>query len=108
MLLVIYFVKKLKEKGNIMSILSDEKIKEELSNMDGWIFKDNQVSKSYNFDKYMDGIKFVNVLARVAEEVNHHPDLVVGWCKVSVSFTSHDQGGVTSDCISMAKNVDKL
>ena len=70
-----------------MSILSDEKINEELSNMDGWIFKDNQVSKSYDFDKYMDGIKFVNVLARVAEEVNHHPDLVVGWCKVSVSFT---------------------
>ena len=33
---------------------------------------------------------------------------VVGWCKVSVSFTSHDQGGVTSDCISMAKTVDKL
>ena len=61
-----------------MSILSDEKINEELSNMDGWIFKDNQVSKSYDFDKYMDGIKFVNVLARVAEEVNHHPDLVVG------------------------------
>ena len=61
MLLVIYFVKKLKEKGNIMSILSDEKINEELSNMDGWIFKDNQVSKSYDFDKYMDGIKFVYV-----------------------------------------------
>ena len=78
MLLVIYFVKKLKEKGCMMSILSDEKINEELSNMDGWIFKDNQVSKSYDFDKYMDGIKFVNVLARVAEEVNHHPDLVIG------------------------------
>ena len=51
---------------------------------------------------------FVNSLARIAEEKNHHPDLNVGWCRVEVIFTSHDQGGVTSDCISMAKTVDKL
>ena len=56
----------------------------------------------------MDGIKFVNILAEKAEEVNHHPDLVVGWCEVSVSFTSHDQGGVTSACVEMAKTIEKL
>ena len=56
----------------------------------------------------MDGINFVNILAKKAEELNHHPDLIVGWCEVSVSFTSHDKGGVTSACLKMAKTVEEL
>jgi 4a-hydroxytetrahydrobiopterin dehydratase len=50
----------------------------------------------------------VNLLAKKAEEVNHHPDLEIGWCRVKVSYTSHDQGGVTPQCIQMAKLVDEL
>ena len=91
-----------------MSLLSFEQINDELDNMDGWIFKNNRISKFYHFDSYMEGIKFVNILAEKAEELNHHPDLIIGWCEVSVSFTSHDQGGVTSACLKMAKAVEKL
>ncbi|MDP6878328.1 MAG: 4a-hydroxytetrahydrobiopterin dehydratase [Candidatus Marinimicrobia bacterium] len=91
-----------------MSLLNSKQINDELNNMDGWVFENNRITKSYHFDSYMGGIKFVNILAEKAEEVNHHPDLVVGWCEVSVSFTSHDQGGVTSACIEMAKTVEKL
>ena len=91
-----------------MSLLSFKQISNEIDNMDGWIFENNRISKSYHFDSYMDGIKFINILAEKAEESNHHPDLVVGWCEVTVSFTSHDQGGVTSACLKMAKAVEKL
>jgi 4a-hydroxytetrahydrobiopterin dehydratase len=54
----------------------------------------------------MEGIEFVNILAVKAEEVNHHPDLEISWCRVKVTYTSHDQGGVTQQCISMAKMVE--
>ena len=91
-----------------MSLLNNEQINDELNNMDGWVYKDNKISKSYHFESYMDGINFVNILAKKAEELNHHPDLNVGWCEVSVSFTSHDKGGVTSDCVQMAKTVEEL
>jgi 4a-hydroxytetrahydrobiopterin dehydratase len=91
-----------------MSLLNIKQINDELDNMDGWVFENNKITKSYHFDSYMDGIKFVNIVAEKAEEVNHHPDLVVGWCEVSVSFTSHDQGGVTSACVEMAKTIEKL
>ena len=91
-----------------MSLLKSKQISDELDNMDGWVFENNKITKSYHFDNYMDGIKFVNILADKAEELNHHPDLLVGWCEVSVSFTSHVKGGVTSDCIEMAKIVEKL
>ena len=91
-----------------MSLLNNEQINDELNNMDGWVYKDNKICKSYHFESYMDGINFVNILAKKAEELNHHPDLIIGWREVSVSFTSHDKGGVTSACLKMAKTVEEL
>jgi 4a-hydroxytetrahydrobiopterin dehydratase len=55
----------------------------------------------------MESIAFINRLAEIAEEANHHPDMVVGWCRIDVAFTSHDQGGVTLACIEMAKKANK-
>ena len=43
----------------------------------------------------MKSIEFINELAKVAERLNHHPDMVVGWCKIDIYFTSHDLGGVS-------------
>ena len=51
---------------------------------------------------------YINLVAEKAEENNHHPDLVVGWCKISLVFTSHDLGGVTQLCIKMAKEAEKI
>jgi len=91
-----------------MSLLSNEQIQDKLTNLDGWVFKNNAITRSYSFDSYMDGIGFVNRLAKKAEEVNHHPDIQVGWCTVSVTFTSHDKGGVTTTCVGMAQATEKL
>ena len=46
-----------------MSLLKSKQISDELDNMDGWVFENNKITKSYHFDNYMDGIKFVNILA---------------------------------------------
>ncbi len=91
-----------------MALLSQTEIQSDLNELNGWTFDDNAIHRNVTFDSYMEGIKFVNRLAEVAEEKNHHPDLIVGWCKVGVTFTSHDQGGVTDQCIAMAKAVDSL
>ena len=56
----------------------------------------------------MQGIDFVGKVAEAAEEKNHHPDLTIGWCKVGVTYTSHDQGGVTKECLMMAKSTDEI
>jgi len=85
-----------------MNVLSNKQLQDELSSLGGWVFKNNAITKSYSFDSYIDGIEFVNRLAEKAEEVNHHPDIQVGWCTVSVTFTSHDKGGVTAACVGMA------
>ncbi len=89
-----------------MSKLSEQEILNALTRLDGWEFKNNAIRKTMTFDCYMDSIAFINRLAEIAEEKNHHPDMVVGWCKIDVAFTSHDQSGVTTACIDMAKKIE--
>ena len=45
------------------------------------------LKKEYIFGSYMESIRFINLLAEKAEKNNHHPDLVVGWRKIDVTFT---------------------
>ncbi|MDB9884056.1 MAG: 4a-hydroxytetrahydrobiopterin dehydratase [Fidelibacterota bacterium] len=91
-----------------MSLLNDSEIKSNLNLMEEWVFLNNSISKEFLFDDYMSGIQFVNELAKVAEKNNHHPDITIGWCKVTLSFTSHELGGVSFKCMNMAKTVDNL
>ncbi len=91
-----------------MALLSNKEISLALSSLDDWSFSNNKIHKNFSFNTYMDGIAFVNQLAKIAEENNHHPDLTIGWCKVGVTYTSHDQGGVTKECLMMAKFTDEI
>ena len=94
--------------GDVASKIASETLNLEIENLPKWNYLENTITKDYSFDTYLSGIDFVNKLALIAEENNHHPDLSIGWCKVSVTFTSHDQGGVTDDCIKMAKLSEAL
>ena len=91
-----------------MSLLSESQINDNLKKLNHWEFKNNAVSRSFNFSSYMSGINFVNSIASLAEEENHHPDIIIGWCIVKIKFTSLDLGGVTESCINMAKLITRL
>ena len=91
-----------------MSLIEEKNMNEVLGKMNGWTFNNKSIRKTYSFTSYMDGINFINRLAVEAEKTNHHPDMIVGWCKVVVTFTSHDKGGVTEQCIMMAKKSDSV
>jgi len=91
-----------------VSRLPDSRIRSKLRELNGWEFDSNTIKKTFTFSRYMDGISFVMELAEKAEAADHHPDLVVGWCRIDVSFTSHDKGGVTDKCLYMAKETDKI
>tara|TARA_X000001036_G_C20583980_1_gene767967 strand:+ start:453 stop:749 length:297 start_codon:yes stop_codon:yes gene_type:complete len=91
-----------------LSLLSKVEVYKQLKLLDGWSLNNNTIKKEYIFDSYMDSIRFINLLAKKAEENNHHPDLVVGWCKINMVLTSHDFGGVTQLCIRLAQEAEKI
>ena len=89
-----------------MTIISKNEIEIFLQNSNDWAYLENSIKKDYQFGSYMDSIEFINRLAKQAELNNHHPDMIVGWCKIKVSFTSHEKGGLTNQCLEMAKLAD--
>ena len=91
-----------------MSLLNKEQIEENLKVLNNWFIVDKAIKKKLKFNSYMDSIKFINKVAAKAEELNHHPDMIVGWCEIEISFMSHDKGGVTFDCIDMVKFVESI
>ena len=88
-------------------LIAPDEIKKSLSNK-GWTYVDKKIAKSFNFDTYMEGIEFVNKIAELAEANNHHPDITIGWCRVDISISSHDMGGVTTKCVNLAISIDLI
>ncbi len=91
-----------------MEKLSTKQINTELKMLPGWEYHNQSIHKQLSFSTYLEGIDFVQKLAVKAEELNHHPDLIIGWCKVNVTFTTHDSGGVTENDINMAREAEKM
>ena len=90
------------------NLLSNKDIKSNLSNISGWVFEENKIKRVIQFDTYMASIDLVRSIAKKAEQINHHPEIIVGYCKIQIELTSHDLGGVTTDCIEMATYVNSI
>ena len=91
-----------------MELISIDNVNNHLLELPEWRFENESLIKEFKFEDYMASITFVNRLAEKAEEHNHHPDLEIGWCRVVVTFTSHDSGGVTDLDIIMVKITEDL
>ena len=91
-----------------MELISIDNVNNHLLELPEWRLENESLIKEFKFEDYMASITFVNRLAEKAEEHNHHPDLEIGWCRVVVTFTSHDSGGVTDLDIMMVKITEEL
>ena len=73
-----------------------------------WNEINSTITKTFEFNSYLDGIDFVNEVANLDEQENHHPDIEIGYCKVTISLTTHDAGGLTDKDYKLAKLIDDL
>ena len=89
------------------STLSSKDLDACLALLPGWVEEGSEIVKTFAFSSYLDGIEFVNSVAHQAEAMNHHPDLVVGWRKVTVRLTTHSAGGITELDLRLARNCDQ-
>ena len=76
--------------------LPDTEIRQRLTSASGWSFKDNALVREFAFPSFPDAIAFVTRLAFDAEAADHHPDLTVKYRKVTVTWSTHSDGGVTA------------
>ena len=89
-------------------LLTAAEIEGRLKELRGWKAKGGFITKTYEFDHFMDAIAFVNEVAEAAERQEHHPDINVRYTTVTLSIQTHSEGGVTKWDIDLAKTIDIL
>ncbi len=89
-----------------MAKLGADRIQDELKALPGWEYKDNAIGKLFRFKEFMDGIRFVNRVAEMAEAADHHPDILINYTRVTFKCSTHTDGGVTEKDIRLAKQIE--
>lgn len=88
--------------------MSLEQINKELVGLDGWNLENDSIKKTYQFENFIESIDFINKIAPIAEDMQHHPDIKINYNKVGITLSTHDQGGVTEKDFRLAAKIDKL
>jgi 4a-hydroxytetrahydrobiopterin dehydratase len=88
--------------------LSEEQIEAGLSRLAGWRRDGEAIRKQYERGDFVGSVGFVQQLVAPAEELNHHPDIEISWDRVTVTLTTHSEGGLTGADLELAGRIDEL
>ena len=79
-----------------------------LAALPGWSVDDGALRKAYRFPDWPRTMAFVNAVAEMADRVDHHPELCVGWGRCTVAWWTHDAGGITQNDLACAARTEAL
>ncbi len=93
-----------------MSVLSEEQIEQQLADVPNWRRAgDAAIVHDRTLEDFMDAVAFVDRVAAIAEEANHHPDILLhGWNKVRLTLSTHSEGALTDADFALAARIDSL
>ena len=89
-----------------METYDTDRIRTELADLEGWELDDGAIRRDLRFGGFREAIAFINRVADLADEADHHPELTNVYSKVTVVLTTHDAGGVTEKDLSLARAID--
>jgi 4a-hydroxytetrahydrobiopterin dehydratase len=90
-----------------MALLSDAEINEQLKTLAGWTLDGKAIRKQFTFRGFTEAVAFVTRLVPDAERADHHPDITINYRRVNLSFSTHDEGGLTAKDIAGATIADR-
>jgi len=86
--------------------LSDLEIQRALGSLPGWSRRGDTLTKTYTFEKFAEGIAFIGRVAKIADEMDHHPDIDIRYTKILMSLSTHDAGGITQSDLTLAERIE--
>jgi 4a-hydroxytetrahydrobiopterin dehydratase len=90
-----------------MALLTRQQIDEQLKTLDGWTLAGDAIKKQFTFKGFPEAVAFVNRLVPDAEAADHHPDITINYRRVTLSWSTHDEGGITAKDIAGAQMADR-
>ena len=92
----------------VMALLSDAEIRQKLSSLPGWTLGDRAISRKFTFAGFPDAIAFTTRLAFDAEAGDHHPDILINYKRVTLTYSTHSDGGLTTKDFDGAARADNV
>lgn len=92
-----------------MTLLNENEIAGKLKGLKDWNFSGNQIGKEFKLKDFKAALDFVNGIGKTAEDMNHHPDILLhSWNKVKITVSTHSEGGVTAKDFQLAEKIESL
>jgi len=88
--------------------LDDARIQTELSKLKGWSRAGDEITRTFSFKNFYETMSFVNAIAYIANQLDHHPDMQVGYNKLVIRFSTHSVGGLSENDFQAAAKIDAL
>ena len=91
-----------------MALLNDSEVEARLAELSGWERSGEAIAKRFERGDFVGSVEFVSSLVEPAETMNHHPDLEISWDTVTVTISTHSEGGLTAADFELAAKIDAL
>ena len=91
-----------------MAKLTPKQIKAALPTVRDWRKNGASIARTFQFQDFPLAMTFVNQVARAAEQAQHHPDIDIRWNKVTLTLSTHSEGGLTRKDFVLAKKINSL
>ena len=92
-----------------MKTLSREEIGQRLRTLgNGWTLDAASIKKQFTFRDFPEAVRFVDRIVPVAEAADHHPDVLINYKRVTLTYSTHSEGGLTDKDFTGAAAVDRL
>jgi len=86
--------------------LTLQEIGDLLGEVPQWQLVEGHIERTFVFERFVDAIEFVNIVAEIAEGAGHHPDVDIRYTSVKLVLVTHDAGGLTLKDFEVAKRID--
>jgi 4a-hydroxytetrahydrobiopterin dehydratase len=92
-----------------MTRFTDDEVHAALAEgLTGWDLEGDAITKEFSFSGFRPAIDFIDRVAERAQAARHHPDLRNRYNRVTVTLTTHDEGGVTQKDIDLAHAIEAV
>ncbi len=88
--------------------LSTAEVQQRLKSLKGWTLEGDAIKKQYTFKGFLEAIAFLDRLAPEAEASDHHPDILINYKRVTLTYSTHSEGGLTAKDFAGAAAADRL
>jgi 4a-hydroxytetrahydrobiopterin dehydratase len=91
-----------------MTLASDTQVETFIAQHPGWSREGEEITRTYSFADFNESMAFVTRVALAAEKADHHPDIDIRWNKVTLTLSTHSEGGLTAKDLDLADVCDGL